>query len=382
MRLRRTKEKVRMNKSVVEVIYRLNTGKHVEADLLTEAFDAILHFTNGELRRFGDVQLGIILSGLMAQGPTADQVEALLRPSFNIDRFKPLSHHIPLPQGKRLVAAIGSGKKGHKTINISTPSCIVASSLGAFIAKPVWGSTSSLTGSADLLYGLGAKIDIGLPAMSKVVQKVGFGAFSIVKSIPNFERVYRGKFFAPTPLSFGLAALSCSVKYDSILYGISHPNVKLSLEVLRRFGITDAMVVSSTDDDLHYMDEVGIYGKSRMIGVQNGKMGNLHELDPFKELRLSHRYTNIDIGEKNSAEENIQCVVDILSGHGEAAMEDIVCLNASVLLGLAGLVPRENVRKGYLLSKQAIRRSLPLKKLVEFIKATGGSERSLDRYAH
>jgi len=63
-------------------------------------------------------------------------------------------------------------------------------------------------------------------------------------------------------------------------------------------------------------------------------------------------------------------------------MEDIVCLNASVLLGLAGLVPRENVRKGYLLSKQAIRRSLPLKKLVEFIKATGGSERSLDRYAH
>ena len=376
---KKSEKKPRIDKNIVEAIYKFNVGKSVSPNLLTDAFRAIFNLSEDELKRFGDVQFGILVSGLMSNKPTPEQIEALLRLSFYIDKFKPLSHKIELPPGNKLVAAVGSGKKGRKTINISTPACIIASSLGAYVAKPIWGSTSSLTGSADLMKGLGVKTDIGFYKMKKVLQKVGFGVFSIVDSIPNFERVYCGKFFAPTPFSFGLAALSCPVKYDSILYGLAHPNVELSAEVIRKFGVNDAAIVSTTDDGIHYIDEAGVFGKTLLAKIESGKTSRTRLIDPYSELGLSH-YSWTDIAEGNSVEDNIKSVIDILSGKGDIAKEDMICFNTSILLGLAGLAPRNSFKKGYKMAKNAIKLGLPMKKLISFIKATGGDTSIVKSY--
>ena len=148
------------NDEVCEVLYRLNVQKEINVSLLERAFDIILIDKDLPAR---DIQMSSILTGLMARGPKKEEIIALLKSVFKLDKFNPEKRQkIKLPSGKILVGAIGSGKKGIKTMNISTPALLTAASLGAYTAKSVSSSTSSLTGSADFLRELGVNLDISI----------------------------------------------------------------------------------------------------------------------------------------------------------------------------------------------------------------------------
>lgn len=363
------------NGAVYELLYRLNVGSHIDSELLREAFDKTLSCSSNGAR---DVQLGQILTGIMAKGPTVDEVVTLLESALKVDDF--LSYRkqkVDLPRGERLVSAIGSGKKGFKTMNISTPALLVAASAGAYTAKSVSRSTSSLTGSSDLVNLLGINVDLPVDDMARTIQTTGFGVFTIERLIPKFDSVYGGKFYAPQALSFGLAALVSPVEYDSMLYGLAHPNVELSLEVLRRFGVDNAMIASTTHDNVHYLDEMGVYGTTRLIGVRNGVVGSLVQFRPTEELGLP-RYTPNDIVEGYDASQNAQFVVDVLRGRGERAREDVICINAGTVLYLAGKAG--GLSDGYALAKSTVKSGRPIMKLREVIEATGGNAAALERY--
>lgn len=353
--------------SVCEVLYRLNVGSEIDIQLLESAFDRIL--LNKSLKE-NDVQLGAILTGIMSRGPKKEEIIALLNSVFKLDNFNPKKRKsIKLPKGNILVGAIGSGKKGIKTMNISTPALLTAASLGAYTSKTVSHSTSSLTGSADFLKMAGARLDITQKEMEKIILKIGFGAFKIEGLLPKFDSIYGQKFIAPHALSFGLAALASPIKYDTFLYGLAHPNVELSLEVLKHFGIKNAMVVSTTHDGIHYLDEMGVYGKTKLIGIRDGRIGKLKLWNPVKELQLP-RYTPKDISEGKSMQENIKISLDVLKGKGDKAREDIIAINAGTILHLTGIT--HGLKEGFEASKKALKQGLPYKKLLEFIKETGG----------
>src|SRR3989344_2551086 len=360
---------------VCEVLYRLNVGSKMDIELLELAFDRIL--LNSSSRK-NDVQLSAILTGIMARGPKKEEIIALLKSVFKLDNFNPKERKkIKLPKGKILVGAIGSGKKGTKTMNISTPALLTAASLGAYTAKAVSHSTSSLTGSTDFLEGVGAKLNIPFDKMEKIILKTGFGAFKIEGLLPNFDSIYGQKFIAPHALSFGLAALASPIKYDTFLYGLAHPDVELSLEVLRHFGVKNAMVVSTTHDGIHYLDEMGVYGKTKLIGVINGRVGKLKIWNPIKELNLPE-YTPKHIGEGRDIRENIKLSLDVLKGKGDVAREDIIAINAGTILHLTRIT--HGLKEGYEKSKKAIKEGLPYRKLMEFIKETGGDLNKLKEF--
>ena len=352
---------------ISEILYRLNVNSEIDAKLLEKVFESLLlnnHSKNN------DVQMGSILTGIMARGPKKEEIVALLKSVFKLDNFDPKKRKkIKLPRGSILVGAIGSGKKGVKTMNISTPALLTAASLGAYTAKSVSHSTSSLTGSADFLEKVGCNLDIPLEKMKKIILKTKFGAFKIEDLLPKFDSIYGKKFLVPPSLSFGLAALASPIKYHNFLYGLAHPNIDLSLEVLKYFGVKNVMVVSTTHDDIHYLDEMGVYGKTKIRGMQNGKIGKLKIFNPLKELELP-RYSPKLISEGKNVSENIKLSLDVLKGNGDKAREDIIAINAGTILYLARKV--KNLREGYRIAKEALKRGLPYKKLVEFIEATGG----------
>src|SRR3989344_5083722 len=360
---------------VCEVLYRLNVGSKIDIELLELAFDRIL--LNSSSRK-NDVQLSAILTGIMARGPKKEEIIALLKSVFKLDNFNPKERKkIKLPKGKILVGAIGSGKKGTKTMNISTPALLTAASLGAYTAKSVSSSTSSLTGSADFLRELGVNLNHSIKEMEKIIIKTRFGAFTIENLLPKFDSVYAKKFYAPHALSFGLAALVSPIKYDNFLYGLAHPNIDLAIDVLKKFGIEDVMVASTTNDDIHYLDEMGIYGITKIKGIQSGKVGHTKEFNPIIELDLS-RYKPQDICEGRNKKDNIKLVIDVLRGKGEKAREDVICINAGTILYLAKKA--KDLKEGYMISKRAIKEGLPFKKLLEVIKESGGDERKIKRY--
>src|SRR3989338_6051580 len=109
------------NHSVSEVLYRLNVGTPIDMNLLEDAFTRIL---NDEVDA-REIQLGSLLTGIMARGPSEEEIYTLMKTAFKIDGFDPsIQHRVDLPDGKKLVGAIGSGKKGVKTMNISTPALL------------------------------------------------------------------------------------------------------------------------------------------------------------------------------------------------------------------------------------------------------------------
>lgn len=362
------------NHNVSEVLYGLNVGSEIELDLLKRAFYDIL--TNGNRAR--DTQLGALLTGLMAKKPTVDEVVALLEVAFSLDGFNPYERRkIELPGDEKLISAIGSGKKGHKTMNISTPALLIAAAAGVYSAKPVSSSTSSLTGSADFLREVGVNLDISPTEMEEVIKRTGFGAFCIENLIPRFDSVYGGKFFAPHALSFGLAALVSPIQFDNLIYGLAHPDVETSIQVLQRFGVKNAMVASTTHDGFHYLDEMGVYGSTTLVGLRDGVIGSTIHFRPTEELGLP-RYEPKDVGEARTLEGNIQFCVDILRGTGEEPREDIVCMNAGSILYLAERA--EDLKEGFHLAKRIVKTGDVIGKLREVVTHSGGDEQLLQRY--
>lgn len=362
------------NELIREILYRLNVGSDIEIEFLEEVFDALL--LNDKTKE-NDVQLGAILAGIMSRGPKKEEIVALLNSVFKLDDFNPKNRKtIKLPEGETLVGSIGSGKKGVKTMNISTPALITAASLGVYTAKTVSHSTSSMTGSADFLEEVGANLDLPQEKMEKIIRKTKFGAFKIEKLLPKFDSLYGQKFLVPHSLSFGLAALASPIKYGTLLYGLAHPDVELSRDVLESFDVEDVMVVSTTDDGIHYLDEMGVYGETRMIGIEKGVKGKLKIWNPVRELGLPE-YTSKDIEQGKTIKENVQMSIDVLKGKGELAKEDIIAINAGTILYLAGKA--KDLDEGYSLSKNALKKGLPYKKLIEFIEETGGNLNKLKR---
>ena len=294
---------------VSEVLYRLNVNSEIEVKLLDRAFDLILSKPKSPVR---DIQLGSILVGIISKGPKTEEVASLLRSAFKLDNFNPNNkHEIILPEGELLVGAIGSGKKGVKTMNISTPALITAASLGVYTVKIASSATSSLTGSSDFLRAVGMNLDLPVEKMEKVVLNTNFGAFVVEGLIPKFDAVYAKKFYAPHALSFGLAALVSPIKFDNLLYGLAHPNVDLCVDVLNEFKMKNVMVASTTHDGIHYLDEMGIYGITKIKGIRNGEIGKTKKFNPIVDLKL-RVYGPDDISEGENKVKNIKLAVDVL----------------------------------------------------------------------
>jgi anthranilate phosphoribosyltransferase len=371
-------EKIKMlekNNPICEVLYRINTNTPIDTDLLKEAF--YLSLTN-ENFSFQDTQMSAILTGLMARGPTVEEVCALTETALSLDNFdihKKIK--IELPNKSLLVGAIGSGKKGVKTMNISTPSCLTATAGGSYTTKPVSSSTSSLTGSADFLRGIGVNIDLPIQRSIEILKKTGFGAFCIESLFPNFNKKYGGKFYVPHALSFSLPALVCPIEYDSQLYGLAHPNIELSAKVLKKLNLKNILIVTCTHDKIHYLDEIGVYGTTKLIGIKEGNLGDIYYFRPTEELGLP-KYSPEDIIQGESVQENIKLSMDVLSGKGDKAREDIICINTGNLFYLSKKA--EDYKEGYWLAKKAIHSKKVIDKLVEIVEESDGDKRKLFSY--
>jgi anthranilate phosphoribosyltransferase len=315
---------------------------------------------------------------LMMKGPKLAEIVALLRVAFALDRFAPSEAvEVSLPKGDMLVGCAGSGKKGIKTFNISTPSALLAAAAGVHVSKTGSASTSSVTGSADLLAAVGADVRLSQAGMIGVLKRLRFGFFRIEGLVSRFDHVYGGRFHAPHVLSFALAGLVSPVRLDHQLYGLSHPDVGMSLKVFREFGVKNAFVVSSTHDDIHYIDELGIYGTTRIIGMRAGKIGRLSYLDPTVHLRLP-RYTPNELAPGRNPRENVALALNALRGRGAQPLQDVICINAASLMVLGERA--EDLQDGFVAAQRLVKSGAALELLEAFVAATGGDTGSLHGY--
>ena len=154
-------------------------------------------------------------------------------------------------------------------------------------------------------------------------------------------------------MSFALAGLSFPIEIDTLAYGLSHPNVKLSAEVLKKFNIKNALVYSCTYDGIHYLDELLPIGCVNLTRIKDSNVEKSISSYIQEALCLESNFNISKIKEKEDKEKNVLSSLKILKGEGNKSQVDAICINASIFLLLADKV--NSMEEGYNLAKKVLK---------------------------
>lgn len=312
--------------SVRTVLTRIAVGDHVSSDAFARAFHGSVELP-APMR---DVVLGSLMTAVMVRGPEADTVEALMRCALAVDAPHP--PEVITGSSRPVLVLAGSGKKGMRTFNVSTPAALVAAAAGAKVIKVGSAATSSALGSRDLVQALGLPEQRSAAGVRTALASFGFAFVAVEPEIPVLDRLYGGRFHAPNPFSFGLAALVSPVRGDIVVFGLSHPRVDVAAEVLSRFGMDHVDVLTTCLPSGHYLDEIGATGMLRSCRVRDGRPGAV-VTRPAEVLARTE--PPFGLPTPHSSEEAVERTLELLAGDGLDSHRILVGLNAAHLLVLS-----------------------------------------------
>lgn len=249
-----------------ELLQRLVCGAPLDSAITEEGVAALLTEVDAPAR---DSILGAIFHGLIIADSSATVLAGALRAIAKPDGKDFFAKkYVATSDGRLPIIVSGGGKKGRKMVNISTPAAIIAASAGIPIIKVGSSATSCITGAADLADHYGIEASTSEQEVRARLDHCNFAFVSAAKEISNFMHIYEGRFFATSVTSAGLGILMCPYGGRAVAFGISHPNVVRSAELLREFGIRKAYIASSTDDEIHFVDELLPWGQNRLATLE------------------------------------------------------------------------------------------------------------------
>jgi anthranilate phosphoribosyltransferase len=223
----------------------------------------------------------------------------------------------------------GTGGDGMNTLNISTASALLLSSMGIKVAKHGNKAVSSKCGSGDVLEALNIKIDLEPNDIEEQIKKNNFGFMFA----PNYHSAMR--FVGPIRKKIGkrtifnmIGPLSSPALVDRQVVGVFDKKLlKIFASALNNLNIKFAWIVNSEDG----LDEISPYSKTNVVQLKNGEISEIL-IDPIK--------LNIDANEfkdllGDDAKFNANKMLDIFKGE-DNDFSKAVCLNAA-----AGLIVSE-----------------------------------------
>ena len=223
----------------------------------------------------------------------------------------------------------GTGGDGMNTLNISTASALLLSSMGIKVAKHGNKAVSSKCGSGDVLEALNIKIDLEPKDIEEQIKKNNFGFMFA----PNYHSAMR--FVGPVRKKIGkrtifnmIGPLSSPALVDRQVVGVFDKKLlKIFASALNNLNIKFAWIVNSEDG----LDEISPYSKTNVVQLKNGEISEIL-IDPIK--------LNIDANEfkdllGDDAKFNANKMLDIFKGE-DNDFSKAVCLNAA-----AGLIVSE-----------------------------------------
>ena len=356
--------------SILKFLYLMNSDYNISDELILDVYSEILNIKD---KKKSNIFLSTLFTYLILNKKNSKLIIKLLRESFKNDNFIPFQENININKKFPIISLSGSGKKGIKTINISTTSAIVAVSLGANIIKPCSIATSSMTGSYDFFEMIGINTDLNISETKNLLEKTGFGIFPIEKIIPKFDSVYGDVFYAPNILSYGLAALICPLKPDIVLYGLASNDIEISGEILKDYGINNYRIVSSKFNKIYYIDELNVFGSTYILDSCKSKV----EVFNFEKILNLPKYSPVDIKQSNNKLENVKIALKILQGKDNSAYTDIISLNAGNILQLSGIA--SNIEEGYQMAKDKIKTGQCIQYLEDIIISSNGNINKLKK---
>jgi anthranilate phosphoribosyltransferase len=295
-------------------IDKLRNNQDLSFDESKSAFEILM---NGKA---SDDEIFDFLTLLSAKGETSDEIAGgvyVLR-----DKSKRVNVN-------DCIDTCGTGGDGMNTLNISTASALLLSSMGIKVAKHGNKAVSSKCGSGDVLEALNIKIDLDPKDIEEQIKKNNFGFMFA----PNYHSAM--KFVGPTRKKIGkrtifnmIGPLSNPALVDRQVVGVFDKKLlKIFASALNNLNIKFAWIVNSEDG----LDEISPYSKTNVVQLKNGKISEIL-IDPIKLNINANEFKDL-LGD--DAKFNANKMLDIFKGM-DNDFSKAVCLNAA-----AGLIVSE-----------------------------------------
>ena len=303
------------NDVVTRAIDAVASGEHLTADHAAAVLAEIME------GRASEVQTGAFLIALRAKGETVPELVGLARTMRSLAT--------PVETSRTdLVDTAGTGG-GPSTFNVSTSAALVAAGAGCAVAKHGNRSSTSRSGSAELLEALGVRIDLEPDQVAACIDEVGFGFMFAPRHHAAMAHVVpvRKELAVRTIFNF-LGPLTNPAGAGRQLIGVSDRQYQETIaEALVGLGSVRAMVASGEDG----VDELSISSRTRVIEVASGATTERF-VEPgdfgFAEAELSEVAGG-------TPEENAAVTRAVFEGE-QGARRDLVLLNAGAAIYVGG----------------------------------------------
>ncbi len=299
-----------------------------------EAGDVLAEIMRGDA---GEAQIAAFLIALRTKGETADELAGL---AATMRRMA-----TPVETGRDdLLDTAGTGG-GRMTFNVSTTAAIVAAGAGCAVAKHGNRSATGLSGSADVLEALGARISLPPPMVARCIDEAGFGfMFAPAHHAATRYVVPVRKALAVRTIFNVLGPLTNPAGARRQLIGVSDPGMlDVMAGALARLGVDRALVVSGEDG----LDEVTLSARTHVVEV-NGTDVRRWTLSPADAGLREAPYEAVTGGVPAV---NADITRRILAGE-DGPRRDLAVLNAGAAIYAAGRA--EDVADGVRVAAEAI----------------------------
>ncbi len=325
----------------------LASGHDLTAD---EAAAVLAEIMSGNA---SEIQIAAFLIALRTKGETVDELAGLAR------TMRRLAATVTVNR-RDLLDTAGTGG-GRRTFNVSTTAALIAAGAGCTVAKHGNRSATGLSGSADVLEALGARIDLTPAAVATCIEEVGFG-FMFAPAHHQATRYVisvRRELGVRTIFNF-LGPLTNPAGATRQLIGVSDSAYLQKMAgALELLGTEHALLVSSYDG----LDELSISAPTRVFEVTRA---GIEEYDVAPEDVGLERAGPESIPGGDPAQ-NAETTRRIFAGEPGPA-RDLAVLNGGAAIYAGGAAP--TLAEGVAAAQRAVDSGAAATALERFVAAT------------
>lgn len=302
---------------ILDATKQVSEGQSLSQEQMTSVFDAIM---KGES---SNAEIKSLLVALHEKGETVDELAgaaAAMR-----------QHMTPIrTRRENCVDTCGTGGGKSGIFNVSTAAAIVAASAGASVAKHGNRSSTSRTGSADVLAELGVNVECSIEVTQKCLDQLGLCFCFAPLFHPSVKHVTKVRKSLDHPTVFNLLGPLCNpANAPYQILGVGRPETRETIaRALAKLGTERALVVHSRDGlgEISISDTTDV-SEVRKTFVTEGTLTPADfNLEPDSMMMIK----------AGDPKESAEIIKRVLAGHGGAA-RGIVVANAAAALWISGL---------------------------------------------
>ena len=337
-----------------DFLSKLATGEDLSRDQAAAAFESIL---TGQAE---PAQIGALLMGIAAKGPSLDELVA----AATVMRQHSIRIDLPNGDGRTALDVCGTGGSGHRhggIFNISTASAIVIAAAGVTVVKHGNRAATSKSGSADVLEALGVKLDITPQRATACLTEANL-CFAFARAHhPAMKHVAPVRASLAIPTIFNLLGpLTNPAGATHQLMGVFRRDLlELMAAALLDLGTKRAWVVHAEDG----LDELSTLSPTHVVEVQDGTLSETI----FAPQTVGIPWARLDDLRAGSPAESAQMIKAVLAGL-PGPTSDIVALNAAAGLVIAGRA--DSIGVGLAKAREAIASGAAAATLEKLVRAS------------